>query len=170
MDIKKYLFPSSTEANDGVFSKIIDPKEKFIKIRGWLSSLSNSDRTNFINQFLMPVFGEDAALWVKQQLVAERNELQVDIDNHLAKVRMEYSAKIQPLLLQHIKTSFQEIDRQSSSVSFNNPVLQRLWDVAVARTGMDIVASGQTTYDEMLSDFDKILAIFSRMIDDATKK
>lgn len=161
--LKKFLNPSKTDALSEMGKLSPDPGERFIKVKGWLSSLSASDRARFTDKYLVPVFGEEAAAWLKQQLVAERAEMQVSLDMQLAQIRTQYTKDIQPVILGHIKETLQKIDVEASKAKFNTPVLRTLWDVAVARTGLDIIASGQTTYDKMLNDFDKLIEIVLRM-------
>lgn len=161
--LKKFLTPSKPDALSDMGKLSPDPGERFIKVRGWLSSLSPSDRARFTEKYLVPVFGEEAAAWLKQQLVAERAEMQVSLDMQLAQIRTQYTRDIQPIILGHIKETLQKIDVEAGKAKFKTPVLKTLWNVAVARTGLDIIASGQTTYDKMLNDFDKLIEIVIRM-------
>lgn len=140
-----------------------EPAERFLSIRGWLASLSPADRTRFSEKYLVPVFGEQAAEWVKQQLVAERAKTKAALDADLAQLRTSYAKEIQPLILQHIRETFAKVDAETSRASFRDPIIRSLWKVAVARTGLDIIAAGQTTFDDMLKDFDKLLEVLLRM-------
>jgi dsDNA-binding SOS-regulon protein len=162
--LKKFLTPSSKPDILSEMDKLVaDPEERFIKVKGWLESLSPSDRARFSEKYLVPVFGEEAAAWLKQQLIAERAEKQVALDMQLAQIRTQYTKDVQPIILGHISETLQKIDIEANKAKFKTPVLKTLWNVAVARTGLDIIASGQTTYDKMLNDFDKLIEVVIRM-------
>jgi len=161
MDLLKRLLSAPRSSDTSSFG--LEAPDKFLRVKGWLSSLSPSDRSQFSEKYLVPVFGEQAAAWVKQQLEAERAEVQITLDSKLAQLRTTYAEEIQPLILSHIKDTFKRIDKEARKTSFDEPILNSLWKVAVARTGLDVIAAGQTTYEEMLRDFDKLIEVLVRM-------